>query len=101
MDGGEAGGQAAVLHAHLNADGFALLGWQMQQTAYEISQSQAADVVEDDDGKVVGFGVCCCGDEAVMALLDALNFATLTILDPCMTRAEKSDPMKVGWSATD
>lgn len=57
--------------------------------------------VEDDDGKVVGFGVCCCGDEAVMALLDALNFATTTILDPCMTRAEKEAAMKVGWPVTD
>ena len=57
--------------------------------------------VEDDDGNVVGFGVCCCGDEAVLALLDALNFATAAILDPCMTRAEKEQAMKVGWRIRD
>ena len=57
--------------------------------------------VEDEDDKVVGFGVCCCGDEAVMALLEALTFATIEIAERCLTREEKEAPMKVDWPVTD
>ena len=48
MESGEAGGEAAVLHAHLYADGFTLCGRQAQQTADEPAQSQAAEVVKYD-----------------------------------------------------
>ena len=57
--------------------------------------------VEDEDDKVVGFGVSCCGDEAVMALLEALTFATIEIAERCLTREEKEAPMKVDWPVTD
>ena len=57
--------------------------------------------VEDEDDKVVGFAVCCCGDEAVMALLEALTFATIEIAERCLTREEKEAPMKVDWPVTD
>ena len=57
--------------------------------------------VEDEDDKVVGFGVCCCGDEAVMALLEALTFATIEIAERCLTREEKEAPMKLDWPVTD
>ncbi len=57
--------------------------------------------VEDEDGRVVGFGVCCCGDEAVMTLLEALNYATIEIAESCLSRAEKENPMKVGWPKRD
>ena len=31
--------------------------------------------LEDDNGDVTGFDLCCCGDEALEGLRDALTFA--------------------------
>ena len=39
--------------------------------------------IEDEEGRITGFGIACCGDSAVMALMEALSFAQRALLDQC------------------
>ena len=41
------------------------------------------DPVTDEDGKVVGIEIACCGDAALMALVDSLGFAMEALMDEC------------------
>lgn len=41
------------------------------------------DPIKDEDGRVVGIEIACCGDSALMALIDSLGFAMETLLDEC------------------
>ena len=41
------------------------------------------DPVTDEDGKVVGIEIACCGDAALMALVDSLGFAMEALTDEC------------------
>ena len=36
-----------------------------------------------EDGKVVGIEIACCGDAALMALVDSLGFAMEALMDEC------------------
>lgn len=49
MEGGQAAGQAGVLHAHLDGDGTTLGLRQAEHSAHKMAQGQATDVVEHDD----------------------------------------------------
>ena len=57
--------------------------------------------VKDDDGHVVGVGICCCGDREIMSLIDTLSFATGELLEPCMTAEQKEYALKHGWHIRD
>jgi hypothetical protein len=39
--------------------------------------------VTNEDGRVVGFEIACCGDAALMALLDSLAFSLQALMDEC------------------
>ena len=39
--------------------------------------------VTNEDGRVVGFEIACCGDAALMALLDSLAFSLQALIDEC------------------
>ena len=39
--------------------------------------------IEDGDGTVTGIRIACCGDGALMALVDALRFAEKAIIEQC------------------
>ena len=41
------------------------------------------DPVTDEDGKVVGIEIACCGDVALMTLVDSLGFAMEALMDEC------------------
>ena len=41
------------------------------------------DPVTDEDGKVIGIEIACCGDAALMALVDSLGFAMEALMDEC------------------
>ena len=41
------------------------------------------DPVTDEDGKVVGIEIACCGDGALMGLVDTLAFAMEALMDEC------------------
>ena len=50
VEGGQAGGESAVLHAHLDAQGAALGCGKVQQAGNEIAHGEPSDVVEHDHG---------------------------------------------------
>ena len=39
--------------------------------------------IVDEDGKVVGIEIACCGDGALMGLVDTLAFAMEALMDEC------------------
>ena len=39
--------------------------------------------IMDEDGKVVGIEIACCGDGALMGLVDTLAFAMEALMDEC------------------
>ncbi len=39
--------------------------------------------VIDGDGRIVGIEIACCGDSALMALVDSLGFAIEALTDNC------------------
>ena len=41
------------------------------------------DPVTDEDGRVVGIEIACCGDGALMGLVDTLGFAMEALMDEC------------------
>ena len=41
------------------------------------------DPVKDEDGRVVGIEIACCGDGALMSLVDTLGFAMEALMDEC------------------
>ncbi len=41
------------------------------------------DPITDEDGRVVGIEIACCGDSALMALVDSLGFAMEALMDEC------------------
>ena len=41
------------------------------------------DPIKDEDGRVVGIEIACCGDGALMGLTDTLEFAIEALMDAC------------------
>ncbi len=41
------------------------------------------DPIRDEDGRVVGIEIACCGDGALMGLADTLGFAMEALMDAC------------------
>ena len=41
------------------------------------------DPVKDEYGRIVGIEIACCGDAALMGLVDTLGFAMEALLDEC------------------
>ena len=39
--------------------------------------------VADENGRVVGIEIACCGDGALMGLIDSLGFAMEALMDEC------------------
>lgn len=39
--------------------------------------------IKADDGKTTGIEVACCGDDAMMTVVDSLVFALEALLDEC------------------
>ena len=39
--------------------------------------------VKDEDGSIVGIEIACCGDAALMSLVDTLGFAMEALMDEC------------------
>lgn len=38
---------------------------------------------KDEDGRVVGITIACCGDDALASLIDALGFSIKALIDQC------------------
>ena len=41
------------------------------------------DPKRDENGRVVGIAIACCGDDALASLIDTLGFAMKAIIDQC------------------
>ena len=41
------------------------------------------DPKTDENGRVVGIAIACCGDDALASLIDTLGFAMKAIIDQC------------------
>ena len=39
--------------------------------------------IREEDGRVVGIEIACCGDGALMSLIDSLGFAMEALMDEC------------------
>ena len=39
--------------------------------------------ITDDEGRVAGIEIACCGDSGLMALVDTLGFAMEALMDEC------------------
>ncbi|MBR1684949.1 MAG: hypothetical protein IJ708_07395 [Clostridia bacterium] len=45
--------------------------------------------ITDDNGRVTGIEIACCGDDALMSLAESLDFAMKAFIDQCTDEADR------------
>ena len=46
----------------------------------------------DREGNIVGFSLACCGDDGLLSVMDAIEFAGRTLLDQCREQEAEGGP---------